>query len=114
MSDEGTMDTSAVPPPVALLQMMTGYRISQAVYVAAKLGLADLLARGPVGDADLAAATDSHAPSRCRLLRALASVGVFTEAVGPLGLVKACAPPRGPCRASSSCVLVVRPLAPGR
>jgi hypothetical protein len=35
--------TTAVPPPVALLQLVTGYWVSQAIYVAAKLGIADLL-----------------------------------------------------------------------
>jgi hypothetical protein len=33
-----------LPPPVALLQMVvTGYWVSQAIYAAAKLGIADLL-----------------------------------------------------------------------
>ena len=80
MSDDVGMDTGASPPPATLLQMMTGYWVSQAVYVAAKLGIADLLADGPVGCEDLAAATDTHARSLRRVLRALASVGVFTEA----------------------------------
>ena len=59
--------------------MMTGYWVSQALYVAAKLGIADLLADGPVDCEDLATATDTHAPSLQRVLRALAGVGVFTE-----------------------------------
>ena len=80
MSDDTSLTAPATPPPVALLQMMTGYWVSQAIYVAAKLGVADLLADGPVGCEDLAAATNSHAPSLYRVLRALASVGVFTEA----------------------------------
>jgi len=53
--------------------------VSQALHVAAKLGIADLLADGPVDCEDLAAATDTHAPALQRLLRALASVGVFTQ-----------------------------------
>jgi SAM-dependent methyltransferase len=69
----------ATPPPVILLQMMTSYWASQAIFVAAKLGIADLLAAGPVSTEELARATASHAPSLYRLLRALASVGVFTE-----------------------------------
>jgi hypothetical protein len=60
--------------------MMTGYWVSQALYVAAKLGVADLLAEGPRPIEDLAAATQTDAPSLRRVLRALASVGVFTEA----------------------------------
>jgi hypothetical protein len=72
-------DSGASPPSATLLQMMTGYWVSQALYVAAKLGIADLLTEGPVECEDLAAATDTHAPSLQRVLRALASVGVFTE-----------------------------------
>lgn len=60
--------------------MMTGYWVSQGVYVAAKLGLADLLhQQGPQTADSLAAATGTHASSLYRLLRALASVGLFTE-----------------------------------
>jgi hypothetical protein len=72
-------DSGASPPSATLLQMMTGYWVSQALYVAAKLGIADLRTDGPVECEDLAAATDTHAPSLWRVLRALASVGVFTE-----------------------------------
>ncbi len=62
-----------------LSQMITGYWISQAIYVAAKLNLADRLADGPRSADDLARETGMHAPSLYRLLRALASVGVFDE-----------------------------------
>jgi len=70
-------DTSTAA--VQLLQMMTGYWVSQSVYVAAKLGIADHLATGPVHYEDLARKTNSHALSLYRTLRALASVGVFAE-----------------------------------
>lgn len=50
-----------------------------AVSVAAKLRLADHLAAGPMPAADLAAATNTHPESLYRLLRALASVGVFAS-----------------------------------
>ena len=59
--------------------MLSGYWISQSIYVAAKLGLADLVQAGPRSVDDLAQATGTHAPSLYRLLRALASVGVFAE-----------------------------------
>jgi SAM-dependent methyltransferase len=62
-----------------MLQMMTGYWVSQAIYVAARLGVADLLADGPLSSDELAVATATHAPSLYRVLRALASVGVFRE-----------------------------------
>jgi hypothetical protein len=59
--------------------MMTGYWVSQAIYVAAKLGIADLLAEGPRSAEELAAATQAHAGALYRVLRALASVGIFSE-----------------------------------
>jgi hypothetical protein len=80
MSEDGPTGAGAVPPPATLLQMMTGYWVSQALYVAAKLGVADLLADGPRPVEELAAATQTDARSLRRVLRALASVGVFTEA----------------------------------
>ena len=58
---------------------IVGFQVSQAIHVAATLGLADHLADGPRTSDELAAATDSHAGSLYRLLRALASVGVFDE-----------------------------------
>lgn len=66
--------------PVAQLnQLITGYSRTQAVYVAAKLGLADLLVGGARTAGELAQATNVHAPSLYRLLRALASLGIFAE-----------------------------------
>jgi len=71
--------------------MVTGYYISRAIYVAATLGIADLLAHGPQPSSTLAKATGTHAESLTRVLRLLASVGVFTEqddrcfALTPLG-----------------------------
>jgi O-methyltransferase domain/Dimerisation domain len=80
-------ETTEAPPHVALLQMMTGYWVSQSVYVAAKLGIADLLGDGPKHHEVLATATHTHSPSLYRLLRALASVGVFSETTpGSFGL----------------------------
>ncbi len=58
---------------------MTGHYLSRAIYVAAKLGLADLLKDGPRHSADLAEATQSHAGSLHRLMRLLASAGIFAE-----------------------------------
>jgi hypothetical protein len=72
-------------------QMATGFYISRALYVAAKLGIADLLAGGPRPAAELAEATHTHAAALRRVLRLLASVGVFAEhadgriALTPLG-----------------------------
>jgi len=65
-------------PPV-LFQMATSYWVSQAIYVAAKLGIADLLKEGPQSCVALATATGSDAPSLFRLMRALSSVGIFSQ-----------------------------------
>lgn len=58
---------------------LMGYRISQMLIVAAKLGLADALVDGPRSVDDLARATGAHAGALYRLLRALASLGIFRE-----------------------------------
>ena len=63
----------------AVLRMIWGIHISRAVYVAAELGLADLMADGPLTAAQLARATRAHEPSLYRVLRLLASLGVLTE-----------------------------------
>jgi hypothetical protein len=59
--------------------MATGYWISQAIYVAAKLGIADLLKDGPKSCVALATSTGADAPSLFRLMRALSSVGIFSQ-----------------------------------
>src|SRR4029077_15025136 len=68
------------PSPPVLFQMAVSYWVSQAIYVAAKLGIADLLTEGPKSSGELAAATGADAPSLFRLMRALASLGVFSHA----------------------------------
>jgi len=75
----------------ALYQLMGGYRVSQAIYVVAQLGIADLLKDGPRGSDDLAGATGAHAETLHRVLRFLTGVGLFSEvapgrfALTPLG-----------------------------
>ena len=71
------------PPPEAVLtQMAFGALLTQALYVAAKLGVADLLAAGPRPVSELAEATETHERSLYRVLRSLAGVGVFRETGG--------------------------------
>ena len=65
-----------------MLQIISGFWISRAVYVIAKLGIPDLLKSGPKTAEELASATGMHAPSLYRILRALASVGVVTRDEG--------------------------------
>ena len=69
-------------PTQTLLQMTSGYWISQMIYVAAKLGIADLLQNGARTCEELAHSTGAHARSLYRVMRALASVGVFSESEG--------------------------------
>jgi hypothetical protein len=56
-----------------LLRMIWGIHVSRCVYAAAELGIADLLAGGPVSCAELARITRTHEPSLYRVLRVLAA-----------------------------------------
>lgn len=69
-------------PQATLRQLIDGYRVSKMICVAAELGIADLLAGGPKHYAEIATATSTDAPTLFRLLRALASVGVFAPLDG--------------------------------
>jgi hypothetical protein len=62
--------------------MINGYQVSQAIHVAATLGIADLLEDGSRTSDELAAATQADPPTLYRLLRALAAVGVLHESDG--------------------------------
>jgi hypothetical protein len=62
--------------------MTNAYQVSQAIHVAASLGIADLVQDRPRGVDDLAEATGTRAPFLYRLLRALAGVGIFSEDEG--------------------------------
>ena len=73
------MDHDSPRPSVVLRRLVNGYQVTQAIHVAAVLGIADLLADGPRTSDELAVATTSHPETLYRLLRALASVGVFRE-----------------------------------
>lgn len=78
-SNPNNVAAESAPPEAVLTQMITGSLGSQAVYVAAKLGIADLLADGAKHVDELAIAADADAPSLYRVLRALASCGIFVE-----------------------------------
>lgn len=68
-----------VPPQIALLQMATGFWVTQSIYVAARLGIADLLSDGPKTIDELARTTNTNGPALYRVLRALAGLGIFAE-----------------------------------
>ena len=63
----------------SMLQMIAGFGIAHAIFLAAELGLADLLKDVPRSSEDLAQATGTHAGSLRRLMRALVSAGVCIE-----------------------------------
>ena len=80
------------PQAVAdLVSLINGGAMAQALSVAAELGIPDLLAHGPKQAEEMARATETHAPSLRRLLKALSSVGACREcddgsfALGPIG-----------------------------
>jgi len=62
-----------------LKQMFDGSWMTQAVSVAAELGIADILADGPCSVKDLADITNTHCNALYRTMRALASVGIFVQ-----------------------------------
>jgi hypothetical protein len=75
----------------ALRNMIMGFRTTQLIFVAAKLGLADHLRHEPQTPERLARRVGAEPGALGRLLRALASLGVFAEtnegafALTPLG-----------------------------
>ncbi len=67
------------PLQAQLGQLVTAHWTSQAIYAAAKFGIADLLREGSRSVTELASATDTKPELLYRLMRALASVGIFAE-----------------------------------
>jgi hypothetical protein len=59
--------------------LINGYRVTQLLYAAVKLGIADLLAGGLQAVDELAATVGTQPDALYRALRALASLGVFRE-----------------------------------
>ena len=66
-------------PHEQILAITAGFWQSRALAVAAELELADLLAAGPLHIDAIASRTKTHAPSLFRLLRALESLGIFSQ-----------------------------------
>ena len=64
-------------PTDTLRSLIDAFKISQAIGVAATLGIADLLAGGARSASELATATETHPGALGRLLSALASAGVL-------------------------------------
>lgn len=79
MTENRHSTTDTAPPHTQLVQMGMAHWVSHIVYVAARLSLADHLAKGPKSADELAGPTGTHAPSLYRLMRTLANLGILTE-----------------------------------
>ena len=77
-----SLPNKLVPPPFRLIQMGSAYWQSRALYVATDLGIADALRDGRKTTYDIAEVLDLHEDHLYRLLRMLASQGVFKECGG--------------------------------
>ena len=66
-------------PAAGLSQLLRGSLVTQLIHVAATLGVADLLRGGPKSSHELAASLRVDPEAMYRVLRALASLGIFEE-----------------------------------
>jgi hypothetical protein len=71
----------ALPPGAQIMQMLFGKHITYSLSAVARLGVADHIGKTPVSIDHLAQAVNAHAPSLYRVMRLLASLGVFQETV---------------------------------
>jgi hypothetical protein len=68
------------PPPQAMIMHLSmGAMVTQAIYVATKLGIADILADGQKHVDQISHEADAHSPSLYRVMRTLSSLGIFNE-----------------------------------
>ena len=68
-----------VPAPVGMFELIGGYMQTHLLRAAARLRIADLLAAGPASAEELAARAGVEAESLRRMLRGLATLGVFAR-----------------------------------
>lgn len=73
------METNRTQLSLTLMRLVTGYQVTQVIFVATELGLPDRLSNGAKSGTALAEATGAHAPSLYRLLRALAALDILRE-----------------------------------
>jgi hypothetical protein len=71
--------TTALSPGATLMQLLFGKQITYSIAAVARLGVADHMSALPVSIELLAEKTDAHTPSLYRVMRMLASVGVFRQ-----------------------------------
>ncbi len=74
-----SLPNKLVPPPFRLIQISSAYWQSRAVYVAADLGVADVIGDDELTSDEIAGKLKLHADYLYRLLRMLASIGIFEE-----------------------------------
>lgn len=76
------MPKDRTPPASLMFNLIAGRWVTQMIYVAAELKIADQLKDGPRTVDELASASGSQAQPLYRVLRALASLGIFKETRG--------------------------------
>lgn len=77
--DDSTNSGDSAASARRLLDLVNGSWMCQAIHVAARLGIADLLAARGQSAEDLARSTGAHAPSLRRLMRALVTIEICRE-----------------------------------
>ena len=88
---ENAVKADTLPPEAQIVEMVMAQFVSRLIHLAATLKLPDYLAGGPETAEQLAPLTGTHAPALYRVMRTLASLGLFTEdhahrfALRPLG-----------------------------
>jgi SAM-dependent methyltransferase len=70
---------SGAPASQQFMKLTIGGWMTQAISVAAELGIADFLVQGPRTADELARLAHAHVGALYRVLRALASIGIFSE-----------------------------------
>ena len=71
-----------IPPQRVMSQLLFGKQLTASLSALARLGVADHMDDTPISADELAAEVGAHAPSLYRVMRMLASVGVFAEEPG--------------------------------
>jgi hypothetical protein len=71
--------TENLPPQRIMFQLLLGKQLTASLAGIARLGVADHMDDDPVAVEELAAKTNAHAPSLYRVMRMLASLGVFRQ-----------------------------------
>src|SRR5690349_9676542 len=69
----------APTPADEVLHLMRGFVVAKSLYTATRLGIPDQLRSGPLPADEVARRTNTNPDAIFRLLRALASIGVFAE-----------------------------------